>query len=233
MKSPGQHTHARGMALIEVVVAMAIMSMVVVAVWSSFQTTVKAIELSEQSYDRYQGIRGALNRMANEISLSYLSFNRPPDEAKHYTLFEGRPGAEGPTLTFSAFAHLRVRKHANESDQSLIQYFVAQDPNDSGRKHLFRRETPRLTGDLPEELERYAPAYILCEDVERIEFMFWDQLEEDWRPEWSTVSNDAQPDRLPQRVMISLILVDDEGEESRFTTQTTIYMQEKLNLSQS
>lgn len=219
-----------GMALIEVIVALAILSMMVVSVWSGFDATVRASEISTEVQERYQSIRGALNRMASEIPHAYLSYNRPVEESRHFTIFDGRVESGSSILTFSGFAHLRMRKDSNEGDQSLIQYFVAPDPNDSQKNNLYRRETSRLTGDLPEDLDRFAPAYILCEDVESVRFTYWDEVNQDWRNEWTTVRNDEQADRVPERVRIELAVRDRENDETlRFFTQTALFMTEKLD----
>lgn len=219
----------RGMTLIEVMVALGILTMMVVSVWSGFEGTVKAGEISDKVQSRYQSIRSALNRMAVEIPHAYLSYSQSIDEQRHFTLFDGQERSGSSILTFSSFAHLRLRKDSNEGDQSLIQYFVARDPEDSGKKNLYRRETRRLTGDLPEELERFAPAYILCEDVDELHIEYWDEVKEEWRREWATIRNDEQPDRLPERVRIELVVKDDEGERQRFFTQTVLFMNEKLD----
>lgn len=230
------HRSSRGIVLIEVVVSMAILSMMVLSVWSGFQGTIQASELADRVQDRYRGVRIALNRMASEIPLAYLSYNRPPDEDRHFTLFEGQKSTGSSILTFSSFAHKRMRKDSNESDQSVIQYFVADDPEDSSKKNLYRRETRRLTGDLPEELERFAPAYILCENVKSLDLYFWDVAEEEWREDWSTVRSDEQADRLPTRVKIVLTVPSEDEEVSEpliFTTQTKLFMQEKLDGTRS
>jgi len=145
------------MTLIEVMVAVTIITMMVAGVWASFRGTIRGMKATEEIQTRYGMIRNAMGTMSREMSMAYLSFNRPSSETKHYTLFEGRDGFDADSLTFSAFAHLRIRKDANESDQSVIQYFLAKDPKDSSRTHLYRRETRRLTGDLPERLENYYP----------------------------------------------------------------------------
>ena len=221
----------RGMTMIEVLVAMAIVTMMMLGVWRSFSATVTAMEMTEDIQERYATVRNAMDRMSSEIAGSYLSFNRPPEETRHFTLFEGRSDARGDNLTFSAFAHLRIRKDVNESDQTVIQYFIADDPEDSDRQHLYRRETRRLTGDLPEDLRRYAPAYVMCEDVEELRFRYWDPTREEWLDEWRTTVVDGQPDRLPPRVEISMTIIDPGGEEQTFVTQTMIVMQEKIDLS--
>jgi general secretion pathway protein J len=221
---------AKGMTLIESLVALAIVSMMLVSVWSTFGTTVDTMASTEKIQDRYSMLRNAMDRMAAEIGMAYLSFNRPRGETKQYTFFEGRHEGESDSLTFSAFAHLRVRKDSDESDQSIIQYVVEDDPEDGKRKHLYRRETKRLTGDLPEQVYRFAPAYVLCEDIESLEFRYWDPTRLEWLEEWRTTALDAQPDRLPTRVEIKLGFYDETDELVYFVTQVSLPMQEKIDL---
>lgn len=221
---------ARGMTMIEALVALAIVSMMLVSVWSSFGTTVSTMESTEKIQDRYNMLRNAMDRMATEMSMAYLSFNRPRDETRPYTFFEGRHEGESDSVSFSSFAHLRVRKDANEADQSILQYVVENDPEDPDRKHLYRRETKRLTGDLPEHVYRFAPAYVLCEDVESIQFRYWDPTRLEWLEEWRTTALDAQPDRLPTRVEIKLGFYDEAEELVYFVTQVALPMVEKIDL---
>lgn len=219
-----------GMTLIEVMISLTVMGMMLVSIWSGFKGTLKGMEVSEEIQFRYSTVRGGMSRMVTELSMAYLSFNRPLDDDKHYTLFEGRDSFDTDSLTFSAFAHLRVRKDSNESDQSVIQYFVEQDPEDKGRSHLYRRESRRLTGDRPENLEEFFPAYILVEDVVKFDAKYWDPRAMEWRDEWATMRVDMQPDRLPERVKISLTIKDGD-EEVEFHDQVVLLMQEKIDLS--
>ncbi len=220
----------RGMTLIEVMISLAVLGMLMVSVWSSFNGTLRAMEVSEQIQNRYSIVRNGMLRMESELSMAYLSFNRPLDDTKHYTLFEGRDSFDSDSITFSAFAHLRVRKDADESDQSVIQYFLLADPDDKSRTHLYRRESRRLTGDRPEDLERYYPAYVLVEDVVSFDVKYWNVQDLDWQEEWRTTALDFQPDRLPPRVKIRLGVLDGD-DIVYFTTQVVIMMQEKIDLS--
>lgn len=220
----------RGMTLIEVMISLAVLGMLMVSVWSSFKGTLRAMEVSEELQSRYSIVRNGLLRMESELSMAYLSFNRPLDDIKHYTLFEGRDSFESDSVTFSAFAHLRVRKDADESDQSVIQYFLEADPNDKERVHLWRRESRRLTGDRPEDMERFFPAYVLVEDVVTFDVKYWNVQDMDWQDEWRTTAVDYQPDRLPPRVKIRLG-VQDGDDIVYFTTQVVLMMQEKIDLA--
>lgn len=221
--------HSLGLTLIEVMISMAVMSMIVVSVWSSFRGTLDGMALTEEVQLRYSIVRNGLVRMQSELEMSYLSFGRPLDDVRHYTLFDVADSGKRDDLTFSTFAHLRVRKDANESDQAVIQYFIEKDPEDSSRTHLYRRETRRLTGDRADQFDEYFPAYVLIEDVDEFNVECWDERQREWLDEWRTTKNDMQPDRLPTRVRIK-IKVRDGDELVQFTAQAVLPMQEKIDL---
>jgi general secretion pathway protein J len=223
---------SRGLTLIEILVAMAVMTMMTVSVWTSFRTTAQSMRYAEQLQVRYAIIRNSMSRMAAELSMAYLSFNRPADEDRHFTLFDGRDQFTLDNVTFSSFSHVRMRKDANESDQSVIQYFVERDPKDPSRTHLFRRESRRLTGDIPDKMIELFPAYIFCEDIKSFDVKYWDVKKNEWVDEWRTTKQDMQPDRLPERVKITLGIMDPNlGKEVKYTVQTLLFMQEKLDFS--
>lgn len=221
---------SRGMTLVEVMISFAVLAMMVTSVWSSFKGTVRGMEVSEEVQKRYSIIRNGLARMTSELSMVYLSYNRPPDDPNHYTYFEGRNELGTDSLTFSSFAHLRVRKDANESDQSVIQYFVQTDPTDARRSHLYRRESRRLPGLRPEDLDNYYPAYVVIEDVLKFELEYWDVRKKDWIDEWRTTKVDAQPDRIPERIKIKIVVKDVDGDPIEFHTQATTLMLERIDL---
>jgi general secretion pathway protein J len=224
-----RHRHERGMTLIEIMISLAVLSMIVMSVWSSFRGTLDGMKATETVQLRYSIVRNGLVRMQSEIEMAYLSFNRPLDDVRHYTLFDVADSGKRDDLTFSTFAHLRVRKDANESDQTVLQYFIEKDPEDSTRTHLYRRESRRLTGDRADQLDEYFPAYVVIEDVEEFDVECFDDRQREWLNAWRTTKNDMQPDRLPQRVRIKL-KVRDGGDLVPFTMQAVIPMQEKIDL---
>lgn len=219
----------RGITMVEVLIALAVLSMIVMSVWSSFRGTMDGMKATEVIQMRYSIVRNGLSRMQSELGMAYLSFNRPLDDARQYTLLDGVDNGKTDDLTFSSFSHLRMRKDANESDQSVIQYFLEKDPENPKRTHLFRRESRRLSGDKADELDEYFPAYIVIEDVEEFDVQYWDDRQREWLDEWRTTRNDMQPDRLPQRVKVKLVVIDGD-ERVPFVAQAALPMQEKIDL---
>jgi general secretion pathway protein J len=221
--------HQRGITLIEVMIALAVLSMIVVSVWSGFRGTMSGMQATEEIQNRYAIVRNGLTRMQSELMMTYLSHNRPLDDVRQYTLLDGVDNSSRDDLTFSTFAHLRMRKDANESDQCVLQYFIEKDPQDPQRTHLFRRESRRLTGDKADQLDEYFPAYVMIEDVEEFDVKYWDDRQREWLDEWRTTRNDMQPDRLPTRIKMKLV-VKDGSDRVTFTAQAALPMQEKIDL---
>ena len=67
----------RGLSLIEILVAVAMMVMMTASVYASFGTTAQSMRHAEQVQQKYSVLRNCLARMGTEISLAYLSHNRP------------------------------------------------------------------------------------------------------------------------------------------------------------
>src|SRR5690606_12700989 len=68
----------RGLSLIEILVAVAMMVMMTASVYASFSTTAQSMRHAEKVQQKYSVLRNCLARMGAEISLAYLSFRRAP-----------------------------------------------------------------------------------------------------------------------------------------------------------
>ena len=55
-------------------------------------------------------------------------------------------------------------------------------------------------------------AYILCPDVTRVKFAFYDHKKKEWETEWNTLDADRFP-YLPTHVRITLTVIDARGQE--------------------
>ena len=68
----------RGMTMIEVLVAMAILTIMMLGVWRSFSATVVATEMTGDIQERYATVRNAMDRMSSEIATAYLRSTSTP-----------------------------------------------------------------------------------------------------------------------------------------------------------
>ena len=215
----------RGFTLMEVMVAVAITALMGTIVTMAFQTGFRAKELVEGEAEHYRMVRVALNRMAREIGSAFVSDRYDP---KRYRDANDRPTnfiGERDRLLFTTFAHQRLYTDSKESDQAVVEYFVesSTEKGARGRQELKRRVNPNIG----ERMDRGGTTDVLFEGVKKLEFEYWDSERKEWDDEWDTRRNE-QKAYLPTRVRITLVALDENGKEARYTTQARILLNTEL-----
>jgi general secretion pathway protein J len=221
----GQH----GFTLIEILITVAILGMVSAILYGSFRTTLTTQTMVKKSQERWHVLRIGMTRMAREMSQAYVSLNENMMAKDRRTYFVSKQDFTVDELTFSSFSHRRLVAESNESDQCLIRYYGAPDPDDGRVTHLMRRETRRIENKPFDEIP--GEAYILIPDVLGVHFQFYDKVNDTWLDEWDTTSMDGQPNRLPHRVRIYVTVEDERGEELTLVTEALPMLRDALNLA--
>jgi general secretion pathway protein J len=215
----------RGLTLIEISLAVAILAMIATLTWGGVARSMDAYETVTQIDRRYHEVRVAMNRMARELSMAFLESRRRfrgPEQTRR-TIFKADRSSSFYRIDFNSFAHDILRQDAKESDQCEIGYFGQPDPDEPGQTNLMRREDPRLDTE-PEEGGR---AYVLAENVVKFQLRFYDQRRQDWTDEWDSQKTDYAG-RLPSIVEIKLVTKDEDGRELEFVTKTRINLTTEL-----
>jgi general secretion pathway protein J len=209
---------ARGLTLVEVLIASTITAIIGALVAGSFQRAGNARDLAEAQDQRFTGARLALTRMARELSQAYLSEHY---DRKRYrerpTLFRGKDRGDEDELLFTTFSRARLVRDAKESDQALVEYTVAPDPGTPGERSLWRREKARIDDDP----ERGGSRAVVLEHVKGFDVQYWDFKKAEWVREWDTTTADRQA-FLPTRVRIQVRLSMPDGRERTFQTQARV-----------
>ena len=214
-----------GFTLIELMLALAIFGFLTTIMWSSFSQTVKQKKVIQSEQERAHAVRVALMRMTREIEMAYISENENTGIAYRRTQFVASAHPDVDELTFSTFGHQRLRAGAAEGDTSLVSYYGARDPEDRRVLNLMRKETRRLQAEDPSTL--FGESYILCPDVARVKFAFYDHRKKEWETDWNTVDASGTP-YLPTHVRIMLTVVDARGREVDYSTDARIQITEKV-----
>jgi general secretion pathway protein J len=215
----------RGFTLMEVMVAVAITALMGTIVAMAFQTGFRAKEVVEGEAEHYRMVRVALNRMAREIGSAFVSDRYDP---KRYRDSNDRPTnfvGERDRLLFATFAHQRLYTDSKESDQAVVEYFMetSTEKGAKGRQDLKRRVNPNIG----ERMDRGGTTDVLFEGVKKLEFEYWDSERKQWESEWDT----RRPEHksfLPTRVRISVVALDENGKEARYSTQARIMLNTEL-----
>jgi general secretion pathway protein J len=215
-----------GFTLIEVMLALAILGFVTTIMWGAFSQTITNKRAIETAQERTHTVRVALMRMAREIEMGYLSASENTALSDRRTFLVGSSHGDIDELSFSSFAHQRLRAGLAEGDTSVINYFGERDPDDRRALNLMRRETRRLQAENPSNIA--GEAYVLCPDVHRLKFSYYDYKLKEWVNDWSTL-NASGPQYLPAHVRITLTVVDERGQEVSYSTDARIQMTEKVD----
>jgi len=212
-----------GFTLMEIMVAIAVLAMASMLIWTAFAQTGKAKKVIEQTNNRYHQVKVAMRRICSDLSSAYITRNINPEFVTHESVFIGR-NDDPDTLDFMAFAHRRRFKDAREADFCEIGYYVEEDEEDRDIYNLVRRESRRVD-DEPEE---GGSKLVLVQDVLEFELSYYDPTMDQWEDQWDTTQVTGQPNRLPMQVRIRLVVRGPRGDQLEFVTQTPIQMTEPV-----
>lgn len=228
----------RGFTLIEIMVAVGLLAMLSSILLGAFRYLTIAKEQSEMLQERHHTAWVALNRMSRELSVAYISRHVNAQEERSKTLFDG----SGKSVTFVTLAHSRRLRGVQESDQSVVEYYL-KNMGRSG-KALLRRQKMIVDNDP----ESGGNIEILAENVKTIKFQYWDREDQSWESTWEVSSDDFEAGpggqqvdeieteddktlQLPWRVRIHLELNGPDNKTLAFETQAQIYMREPLDFT--
>jgi general secretion pathway protein J len=221
----------RGMTLIEVLVAVAIMSMISIALYGAFESLSRGKKTEAMRTDRSRQGREAMSRIVREVSSAFLSLHAPltSSQLSRRTVFVAERGSSGDRLDFASFAHRRLERDLPESDQAEIAYFVARDPEVEGKLDLVRREQTPI--DL--EPRTGGNTQVMAEDVEAFELRYLEPTTGQWLETWDSTQQTSQPNRLPYEVKVTLVLKGiKEGPSLKFQTKFVVPVREPLSFGQ-
>jgi general secretion pathway protein J len=222
---------ARGLTLLEVMVAVAILAMVAVLTYGAFDGLSRGKKNLGRINDRYHQGRAALARMNQELTSAFLSMHQPLTEQqiRRITIFAGSNSSPADRIDFTSFSHRRLVKDSHESDQNEISYFGSPDPNVSGKIDLARRESPMI--DL--EPKRGGEVNVLVEDIDLFDVRYLDATTGMWTDTWDTSQATGQPGRMPFQIKITLALKNGDAKPVVFTTKIAMAMLAPLSFAVS
>ncbi len=233
-----------GFSVLEMTVAMAIFSMVGLAMAGAFQLVDSGGGTLRLMQERMAEGRVAMHHITRDLSMAYLSTHVPidpvskqPDKMgiRQMTFFKG----DADSVDFTTLSHRRLVRGARESDQAQIGYYLERV---DGEQALMRSVKSPL-----DDSDNRGDGYLVCRGVEEFKLEYWDarggekegRWEDDWTAEQSDLLESLDPreanvtddveeeqklDLLPYRVRINLVLNVGGDANVRFQSQTPIYL---------
>jgi general secretion pathway protein J len=200
-----------GFTLLEVLVASAILSLVLAALYGVFSRTLASQRLAEERAERSRSARIVLLRLGEDLQAS-LPFTRGSSRFSGETR-QGNTFPEG-TLSFVSLAHTPVSSAGHESDVNEIGYALFPNPEAPGSYQLVRRvNLDPGVADPAADRALSREGYPLLSRVRGLRLRFFDGRV--WREEWGQDDTRA---KLPQAVEATLYVQDSQEQVAEFST---------------
>ncbi|MBI5048566.1 MAG: prepilin-type N-terminal cleavage/methylation domain-containing protein [Deltaproteobacteria bacterium] len=191
-----------GFTLLELLIAVSIMSVVLTALYGSFFSVLSSQEKIENELERTREIRRFLDIFSLEIQSSFFKDNNSR------TIFAGgkkgsynKPFSE---VLFTAFTYPLIRGGYPVSDLLAVQYSVQENTDEV--LTLYKKTWNPYTGDGKDGLSAE-----VVEGVEGFEVSYFNG--KDWAKTWDS----SLEKKLPEAVRV-VIAVKDRGEVREFST---------------
>jgi len=204
-----------GFSLIEIIVASAVSSVILLLIYTSHKTISLSIHELTGVADFYENVNLAILRINRDISCSY--FNRYNKKL----CFIGESNYESPSngvLDFVTVNHkdFSIRISLNEeyrrSDVNEVGYYLKPDENIDGLYYLMRREEHHYD----DEPKSGGESSLLLENVVDVKFEF--KRRNDWTKRWDS----RDRNRFPKAVKTTLKVRNFRGNDEEFIFITNI-----------
>jgi prepilin-type N-terminal cleavage/methylation domain-containing protein len=226
---------ARGFTLLEVMIALSIMAIIFVILFSTYSAAVDRAARARELSQRYHEARVVLDLMADDLRAAYVQdgiaqaqqTSQQPRAPSYFFVGEDRTEDSAPLdkLSFSTFLP-QSRPDTPGTDVCRVTYTlepVTKSPQElvtesPQRKALLRRVNCSLDPEATDQDQ----FFLLTELARGLDFKYYDDKGSEYQ-EWDS----QQPQggkRLPARVKITLLLADQQGRLHPFEMSTELIL---------
>lgn len=204
----------RGFTLIEILISVALISLIMLMIWQTTSQTLSAKRRMEKRDAVFHSARVSMDKMVQDFSQAFLlkgeaHLGKKQGSPILKTVFRG----EADQASFPSLSHLRLFSGSRESESAEVAYKLENDV-------LLRRESKGID-DNPEEGGVWVP---LAKGIKKIGFEYYDGTKFDWKNSWNSES--IEKEQLPRAVRVQIVF-EDPGrpeEELPFTTVALVEM---------
>ena len=210
-----------GFTLIEVLISVALISLVMVLIWQTTSQSLSAKKKIETRQEFYHFARIAMDKMTQDLSMAFLmSGNSHLGQQQGSPLMKTVFDGAAEELTFASLSHLRLFQGARESEAAEIGFKIERDPEDRDNSILLRRES-KWVDDKPEDGGVWVP---VAHKIREFKLEYYDGDKFDWKSSWNSESSERG--RLPRAVKLTLTFEHpaDPEKELPFTTTVLVGM---------
>jgi type II secretion system protein J len=190
----------RGFTIIEVLLAIGIFSMIILAIYSVWTVILKASKSTRSAADSAQRARISMRALQDALTTAQMfTANMPPQNAEAYYSFIADMSGDYGSLSFVAHLPATFPGVGRFGDQIVRRVTFTIEPEKDGTLDLVMRQGPMMMA-ADQDFEPYS--LVLARDVQMFGFEFWGQDPKDrqwkWVEEWNSTNS------LPTLVHVGL-----------------------------
>lgn len=218
------HTHSRtnqsGFTLIEILISVALISLIMLMIWQTTSQTLSAKRRMEKRDAVFHSARVSMDKIVQDFSQAFLlkgdsHLGKKQGSPVLKTVFKG----DADQASLASLSHLRLFSGSKESESAEVGYKLEQDPEKNDFFVLMRRESKEIDNN-PEEGGVWIP---LAKGVKKLSFEYYDGTKFDWKNSWNSES--IEKEQLPRAVRIQLVF-EDPGKPEKELPFTTVALVE-------
>ncbi|OHD64124.1 MAG: hypothetical protein A2176_00580 [Spirochaetes bacterium RBG_13_51_14] len=212
----GRISNDSGFTLIEILVAMAIASIIMIMVYASYRSILDSIKRSTGHAEFYENVNLAVSKIDQDLSNSYYNrYNKS-------ICFVSEDEKGNSRLNFVTVNHNdynfagTLQTPVHMSDVKEVGYYLRVDKNTQGLHNLIKREDYHYDDDpLGGGSEN-----VLLPNVSSLKFEF--HRGNDWEENWDSRQNNA----FPRAVKTTMVVKNYQGQEETFEFTTLLNIRE-------
>jgi type II secretion system protein J len=202
----------RAFTLIEVLIAIGIFGLVMLAIYSSWMAVLRGSKAGLDAAREAQRLRVSMQ----VIKESLVSVRMFTANAELYA-FEADTSGDTAALSFVSSLARSFPRSGRFGDLNVRRVTYTVEPGPGGTNRLVMRQLPLL---LEMDIDEEENPLVLARDVKLFQLEFWDEMEQDWFDEW-TYTN-----QLPKMVKVTLGL----GQSQRAASEPNRLITEIIGL---
>jgi len=203
----------KGFTLLEVLVSMAILVIIMAALYSAYTTNVEAIQIARQNGEVHQTARIVLDRMTKDLQSALIEVSVSSDKIKLGLVGEDREidGRRADRMDFTTVTHLPLTEKGPASDLCEIGYLIEED-SEAKVLVLLRRDDPSVD----EDFTKGGLLQEMARNVLEFNLTYQDSRGEE-SDKWNTLEG-MPASGLPVLIKVRLVLKDELNREHVFST---------------
>lgn len=212
-KFEGSDHNQSGLTLLEILIAVTILTILLAAIYGTYTSSVEAMQLARYNSRVYQSARIVFDRMIKDLESSIIEVPLPVKGLQVGMVGKGHSidGMPADTIDFTSLAHLSLNRSVPRTDLCEIGYFLRKDETNGGLI-LYRREDWSVDKDFTEG----GRSYELARMITGLDMIFQDSKGEEYE-EWNTLEEERAY-TLPSLISIRLTIKDQLGRVKTITT---------------